>query len=323
MNISKVLISDSLDKAAVDILLKRNITVDVKNKLTPQELIEIIKDYDALIVRSATKVTKEVIEAGKKLKVIGRAGVGVDNIDVKTATQNRVLVINAPDGNTTAAAELTCIMILSLARPVVAACSKLKTGVWDKESFKGTEVLGKTLAIIGLGRIGRKVATCMKAFGMRVIGYDPFVTPDDAQKFGVEFMDLEQIWPEADYITLHVPLIESTRGLINSVTLNKCKKGVKIINCCRGGTVDEKALLEALNSGQAGGAGLDVFEEEPCKFNELLEHPKVVCTPHLGASTKEAQIKVAEEISLQFLTLMDNDSLNVPGAVNGKQLSQG
>ncbi|XP_053213259.1 D-3-phosphoglycerate dehydrogenase-like [Panonychus citri] len=321
MNISKVLISDAVDKAAVDVLLKRNIEVDVKTKLTPSELIQIIGNYDALIVRSATRVTKEVIDAGKKLKVIGRAGVGVDNIDVEAATQNRVLVINAPGGNTIAAAELTCIMILSLARPLVAACTKLKTGAWDKESFKGSEVMGKTLAIIGLGRIGREVARRMQAFNMRTIGYDPFVTPDVARSFGVEFMELEKIWPLADYITLHVPLIESTRNLINPITLSKCKKGVMIINCCRGGTVSETALVEALNSGQAGGAGLDVFEEEPCKFTELLQHPKVICTPHLGASTKEAQIKVAEEISLQFLTLMDGDSLAVPGAVNANQIS--
>ena len=224
-------------------------------------------------------------------------------------------MFSAPGGNTIAAAELTCIMIMSLARPLVAACTKLKTGVWDKESFKGSELMGKTLAI------GREVARRMQAFNMRTIGYDPFVTPDVARSFGVEFLELEKIWPLADYITLHVPLIESTRNLINSITLSKCKKGVMIINCCRGGTVHEKALVEALNSGQAGGAGLDVFEEEPCKIIELFAHPKVICTPHLGASTKEAQIKVAEEISLQFLTLMDGDSLNVPGAVNANQIS--
>ncbi|XP_015789899.1 D-3-phosphoglycerate dehydrogenase [Tetranychus urticae] len=316
MILKKVLIADAVDKAAVDILLKRNIQVDIKTKLTNRELISIIRDYDVLIVRSATKVTKEVIDAGKNLRVIGRAGVGVDNIDVDVATRNRVLVINAPGGNTIAAAELTCIMILSLARPVVAACSKLKSGVWDKESFKGNEVMNKTLAIIGLGRIGREVARRMQAFNMRTIGFDPFVTPEVARSFGVEYMELEKIWPLADYITLHVPLLEATRGLINSITLSKCKKGVRIINCSRGGTINEKALLEGLNSGQVAGAALDVYEEEPCKFTELLEHPKVVCTPHLGASTREAQFKVAEEISLQILTLMDGDSLHVPGAVN-------
>lgn len=211
-------------------------------------------------------------------------------------------------------------MIMSLARPLFGACSKLKQGSWDKESFKGSELMDKTLAIIGLGRIGREVARRMQSFNMTTIGYDPLVPVDVSRSFGVENVDLERIWATADYITLHVPLIESTKNLVNSITLSKCKKGVKIINCSRGGTVDEKALLAALESGQCGGAGLDVFEQEPSQFKELLQHPKVICTPHLGASTVEAQIKVAEEISLQILSLMDDPKKSVPGAVNAHLL---
>lgn len=226
---------------------------------------------------------------------------------------------SAPGGNTIAAAELTCAMILSLSRNLVQASSKLKNGVWDKKSFMGNELCGKVLAIVGLGRIGREVARRMQSFGMIIIGYDPLLSPEVAKSFGIEHLDLEKLWPKADYITLHVPLEPSTKNLINKGTLEKCKHGVKIINVARGGIVDENALLEALQSGQCGGAGLDVFEEEPSKNTSLLSHPAVICTPHLGASTHEAQYKVAEEISQNILHLMDGKT--VAGMVNKKQIN--
>ena len=232
---------------------------------------------------------------------------------------SRSLYFSAPGGNTIAAAELTCIMITALSRHLVRACSTLKAGTWDKKSFMGSELVGKTLAIIGLGRIGREVARRMQVFGMRTIGYDPIISADAAASFKVDFCELERLWPQADYITLHVPLLPSTKYLINEQTLNQCKRGVKIINCARGGIINETHLLEALNSGAVSGAGLDVFEEEPCKNTALLGHQNVICTPHLGASTKEAQVKVAEEISLQFLDLIDGKS--VPGAVNAQALA--
>jgi len=319
-SLNKVLISDSVDPSAIDILRQRNVSTDVKTGLSKEQLIETIRDYEALIVRSATTVTADVIKAAKHLKVIGRAGVGVDNIDVDAATKQGVIVINAPGGNTISAAELTCTMILSLSRHLTQACASMKSGVWDRKSFSGNELLGKTLAIVGLGRIGREVATRMQAFGMKTIGFDPLVPADVSKTFGVESLPLEQIWPQADYITVHTPLIPQTKNLLNDTTLGQCKKGVRLINVARGGIIDEEALLRALQSGHVGGAGLDVYEEEPPKRNQLLSHPKVICTPHLGASTAEAQINVAKEIALQFLDLIDGKS--VPGIVNPSVLKK-
>jgi len=260
-----------------------------------------------------------VIEAGVNLKVIGRAGVGVDNIDCDAATANNVLVINAPSGNTISAVELTCTMMLALTRHVVQACTALKNGVWDKKSYMGNEVYGKTLAIIGLGRIGREVATRMQAFGMQTIGFDPLVPPEVSETFGVKGLSLDEIWPLADYITVHTPLIPQTKNLLNDSTLAKCRRGVRLINVARGGIIDEDALLRALQSGQVGGAALDVFEEEPPNRSPLLAHQRVICTPHMGASTKEAQLNVAKEIALQFIDLIDGKS--VPGAVNSALIS--
>lgn len=210
-------------------------------------------------------------------------------------------------------------MIIALSRHIAQACASLKSGIWDRKSFMGSELSGKTLAIVGLGRIGREVALRMQAFGMTTIGYDPFVSAEEAAKFNVEGLSLEEIWPRADFITLHVPLIPQTKHLIGEATLAKCKKGVRVINVARGGTIDEEALLQALQSGVCGGAALDVFEEEPPKNSSLLQNSKLLCTPHLGASTREAQSKVAEEISLQFLDLIAGKS--VLGAVNAKQLA--
>lgn len=228
---------------------------------------------------------------------------------------------SSPGGNTIAACELTCGLILGLSRHVAAACSKLKKGDWDRKSFTGNEVFGKTLAIIGLGRIGREVGSRMRAFGMNTIGYDPFVTPAQAAEAGIEFLTLDQIWPKADYITLHVPVLDSTRHMLNAETLAKCKKGVRIINVARGGIIDESALLSAIQSGQCAGAGLDVYEQEPpVKGSPLIASDRVLCTPHLGASTKEAQVRVAEDVAQQIIELK-NGARKVAGAVNPQVLT--
>lgn len=318
-DIQRFLISDALDHSVVNILQERNIDVDLKTGLPKDQLLSIIGNYDALIVRSSTNVTADVIEAGRRLKVIGRAGVGVDNIDCDAATRSGILVINAPAGNTISAVELTCTMLLTISRHVTQACASLKNGVWDRKSFMGNEVKGKTLAIIGLGRIGREVATRMQAFGMRTIGFDPLVSAEESKTFGVESLPLDSIWPLADYITVHTPLLPQTKGMLNEVTLGQCRRGVRLINVARGGIIDEDALLRGLQSGQVGGAALDVYEEEPPKCSSLLTHPRVVCTPHLGASTKEAQLNVAKEIAYQFIDLVDGKS--VAGAVNASLLS--
>lgn len=265
-----------------------------------------IKDYDAIIVRSDTKVTEKIIKAGTNLKVIGRAGAGVDNIDTKAATTNKILVLNTPGGNAISACELTCSLITSLARNVVPAAASLKAGRWDRKLYSGHELYGKTLAIIGLGRIGKEVALRMQSWGMKTIGFDPIVSAEEAKKFNVESMDLEKIWPLADYITVHTPLIPQTKNMINGKVFSACKKGVRIVNVARGGIICEKGLLAALQDGRCGGAALDVFEQEPPTNPitlEIIQHPKVIATPHLGASTSEAQIRVAVEIAEQIIAL--------------------
>ncbi|KAK4880347.1 hypothetical protein RN001_008493 [Aquatica leii] len=305
MEINKVLVADAVDQACVDLLKENKIDVDCKFKLTKEQLIKEIPNYDGLIVRSDTKVTKEVIQASK-LKVIGRAGAGVDNIDVDAATKQSIVVLNTPGGNAISACELTCTLITSLARNVVPGAASLKAGRWDRKLFSGHEIYCKVLGIVGLGRIGREVAVRMQAWGMKTVGFDPIVSADDAAKFNVKFLELDKIWPIADYITVHVPLIPETRNLIDAKVLAQCKKGVKIVNVARGGIIDEHALFQALESGQCNGAGLDVYEQEPPTEEitwKLIKHPKVVATPHLGASTTEAQVRVAVEVSEQFVAL--------------------
>jgi len=319
MDIKKVLISDSCDKRCADILEKAGCQVTVKTDFTKEELVKAISEYDALVVRSATKVTEDIINNATNLKVIGRAGTGVDNIDCVASTKNGVLVINAPGGNTLSAAEMTCALIVSLSRDVASACASLKAGKWDRKYYMGNELYGKTLGVVGLGRIGREVATRMQSFGMKTIGFDPIIPKEAAAEFNVESMTLDELWPQCDYITVHTPLIPQTRNLIGKETLAKCKKGVKIVNCARGGIVNELDLLEALESGQASGAGFDVFEEEPPKNTAFIAHPKVICTPHLGANTKEAQARVAIEIAEQFVALKNGES--ILGAVNAPLLS--
>lgn len=321
--LKKVLISDAVDETCVQLLKKQGFQVVCKYKLTQEELIKEIQDYDALIVRSDTKVKAEVLAAATKLRVVGRAGTGVDNIDTEAATRRGVVVLNTPGGNSISACELTCALITSLARNVAQGSQSLKEGRWDRKLYTGEELSGKTLGVLGLGRIGREVASRMASFGMKIVGFDPMVTAGSISN--VDVVNLDQVWPVADYITVHTPLIPQTKNLINDVTLGKCKKGVKIINVARGGIVDEKALLNAVKEGKCGGAALDVFSEEPPKSPALLElirHPKVLATPHLGASTVEAQVRVAVEIAEQLIALADPTSgYQVTGAVNAPSLS--
>ncbi|GAB6026966.1 hypothetical protein CHUAL_013635 [Chamberlinius hualienensis] len=317
--LKKVLITDPIDKSCIEILESNNIAVNYKPKLPFAEILNEIKDADALIIRSGTNVNAQMIEAAKQLKIIGRAGVGVDNVDCNAATRNGVVVINAPCGNTLSAAEHTCAMIMALARKIPQACETLKNERWDRNKFMGHELYGKTLAIVGLGRIGREVAHRMQSFGMKTIGFDPLVSNEESATFDVEWLQLDDIWPRADYVTLHVPLIPQTKNMINKAVLSKCKKGIRFVNVARGGIIDDADILEALDSGDCGGLAVDVFVEEPPKEFGLIKHPNVICTPHLGANTVEAQIKVAQEISTQFLDFVGGRPLS--GAVNAGALN--
>ncbi|KAL7865478.1 hypothetical protein SRHO_G00107250 [Serrasalmus rhombeus] len=319
VSIRRVLISESVDPSCKTILQENGIEVTERQNMSKDELIAQIKDYDGLIVRSATKVTADVIGAASSLKVIGRAGTGVDNVDVDVATKKGIIVMNTPSGNTISAAELTCTLLMSLSRHVLQAAISMKAENWDRKKFMGAELYGKTLGIVGLGRIGKEVATRMQSFGMRTIGYDPITPPEVSASWGVEQMSLEELWPQCDYITVHTPLMPSTTGLLNDVSFAKCKRGVKVVNCARGGIIDEAALLRALESGQCGGAGLDVFVEEPPRNWALVKHPNVISCPHLGASTKEAQARCGQDIALQIVDMVKGKAL--VGAVNAQVLA--
>uniref|UniRef100_A0A2K5C6H1 D-3-phosphoglycerate dehydrogenase n=1 Tax=Aotus nancymaae TaxID=37293 RepID=A0A2K5C6H1_AOTNA len=308
-NLRKVLISDSLDPCCRRILQDGGLQVVEKQNLSKEELMAELQDCEGLIVRSATKVTADVINAAEKLQVVGRAGTGVDNVDLEAATRKGVLVMNTPNGNSLSAAELTCGMILCLARQIPQATASMKDGKWERKKFMGTELNGKTLGILGLGRIGREVATRMQSFGMKTIGYDPIISSEVSASFGVQQLPLEEIWPLCDFITVHTPLLPSTTGLLNDSTFAQCKKGVRVVNCARGGIVDEGALLRALQSGQCAGAALDVFTEEPPRDRTLVDHENVISCPHLGASTKEAQSRCGEEIAVQFVDMVKGKSL--------------
>ncbi|PBC33309.1 D-3-phosphoglycerate dehydrogenase [Apis cerana cerana] len=320
-----VLISDPVDACCGELLVRHGIPVTTKYKLSKEKLIKELQNHEGLIVRSETKVTADVFACCPNLRVVGRAGTGVDNIDLEAATRKGVIVLNTPSGNSISACELTCALISNLARNVTQAVQSLKDGRWDRKLYSGFELSGKTLAVLGMGRIGREVTRRMQAYGMRVIAFDPLLTSEDANYLNVEKFSLDEIWPMADYITVHTPLIPQTKNLINATTLAKCKKGIRIINVARGGIVDEEALLNALKSGHCAGAALDVFTEEPPKNSvtlELIAHPKVICTPHLGASTEEAQQRVAEEIAQQFLVLAGRSTEYViTGIVNAPMLS--
>uniref|UniRef100_A0A8D0CDN0 D-3-phosphoglycerate dehydrogenase n=1 Tax=Scleropages formosus TaxID=113540 RepID=A0A8D0CDN0_SCLFO len=317
--VRRILISESVDPCCKKILQENGIEVTEKQNLTKDELVAEIKDYEGLVVRSATKITAEIINAADNLKIIGRAGTGVDNVDVDAATKKGIIVMNTPGGNTVSAAELTCAMIISLSRHVPQAVMSMKAGKWERKKFMGSELYGKVLGIIGLGRIGKEVATRMQSFGMKTIGYDPITPPEVSATWGVEQMSLEQLWPQCDYITVHTPLMPSTTGLLNDATFAECKKGVKVVNCARGGIIDEDALLRALESGQCGGAGLDVFVEEPPKNRALVDHFNVISCPHLGASTREAQARCGQEIALQIVDMLKGREL--VGAVNAQVLA--
>ncbi|MCL2615438.1 MAG: phosphoglycerate dehydrogenase [Dehalococcoidia bacterium] len=299
-----VLVADPLAQEGVD-ALKQYANVDVKIKLAPEELKAIIGNYEALVVRSQTRVTADIIEASTKLIVIGRAGVGVDNIDTAAATRRGIIVVNAPTGNTISAAEHAVALMMALARNIPQANASLKSGEWKRNDFMGTEVRGKTLGLVGLGNVGSEVARRAQGMEMKLIGYDPFVTAERAEKMNVEMKTLDEIWQEADFITLHVPLIEATKNMIGARQLAMMKPSARIINAARGGLIDEEALVAAINAGKLGGAAIDVFIEEPCTQSILFSSKKIIVTPHLGASTAEAQTLAATEVVQQIIDVLN------------------
>jgi D-3-phosphoglycerate dehydrogenase / 2-oxoglutarate reductase len=313
----KVLVSDPIDQVGIDIL-SQVAQVDINTSLSPDELVAAIVDYDALMIRSGTRVTAAVIEAGKKLKIIGRAGVGVDNVDVTAATRKGIVVVNSPEGNTIAAAEHTLAMMMSMSRFIPAANESMKAGKWDRKSFTGVEVYKKTLGIVGLGKIGTHVANVAKAMGMNLIAYDPFISKERADQIGCKLVEMDKLLREADYITLHIPKTPETANLINAESIAKMKPTVRIINCARGGIIDEAALAIAVNEGRIAGAAIDVFDSEPLGESTLRAVGKeLVLTPHLGASTEEAQVNVAIDVAEQIRdVLLDKparSAVNIPG----------
>ena len=312
----KVLISDKMDPRAAAIFRERGIEVDEITGKTPEELKAIIGQYDGLAIRSATKVTKEILDAAPNLKVIGRAGIGVDNVDIPAASAKGVIVMNTPFGNSITTAEHAIALMFALARQLPEANTQTQQGLWPKNGFMGVEVTGKTLGLIGAGNIGSIVASRALGLKMKVVAFDPFLTPERAVEMGVEKADLDTLLAKADFITLHTPLTDQTRNILSKENLAKTKKGVRIINCARGGLVDEAALKEALDSGHVAGAALDVFVQEPAKESPLFGTPNFICTPHLGASTDEAQVNVALQVAEQLSDyLLDGgitNALNVP-----------
>jgi D-3-phosphoglycerate dehydrogenase len=312
----RVLIADKLSPAAIDIFKARGVEVDVKTGLSKDELLKIIGDYDGLAVRSATKADKEVIAAAGRMKVIGRAGIGVDNVDIPAATAAGIVVMNTPFGNSITTAEHAIAMMFALARQLPVADASTQAGKWEKNRFMGVELYAKTLGLIGAGNIGSIVADRANGLKMKVVAYDPFLSPERAVEIGVEKVELDELLARADIITLHTPLTDKTRNSLGRENLAKTRKGVLIVNCARGGLVDEQALREGLDSGAIGGAGFDVFVEEPAKQNVLFGAPNFVATPHLGASTNEAQenvaLQVAEQMSDYLLTGAVTNALNSP-----------
>ena len=312
----RVLIADKLSPAAVQIFKERGVEADTKTGLSKDELLQIIGDYDGLAIRSATKVDKDVLAAAKKLKVVGRAGIGVDNVDTPAATQAGVVVMNTPFGNSITTAEHAIAMMFAMARQLPQADQSTQAGKWEKNRFMGVELTGKTLGVIGCGNIGSIVADRALGLRMKVVAYDPFLSPERAVEIGVEKVELDDLLARADLITLHTPLTDKTRNVLSRDALLRTKKGVMIVNCARGGLVDEAALRDLLDSGHVGGAAFDVFLEEPAKQNVLFGAPNFIATPHLGASTLEAQenvaLQVAEQISEFLLTGAVTNSLNSP-----------
>ena len=315
---TKVLVSDPIDQAGLDIL-NQVAQVDQRIGLSEDELVGIIGEYDGLMIRSGTQVTATVIAAASRLKIIGRAGVGVDNVDVPAATQRGVLVVNSPEGNTIAAAEHALAMMLSLSRHVPQANAGMRAGKWDRKKYVGNELYKKTLGVVGLGKIGSHVAKVAQAMGMDVIAYDPFIAADRAKQMQVKLLELDELFRTADYVTLHIPRTKDTENLVNADLLRTMKPTARIVNCARGGVVDEAAISEAINQGVIAGAGLDVYASEPLAEDSPLRAVErgLVLTPHLGASTEEAQenvaIDVAEQIRDVLLGLPARSAVNIPG----------
>jgi len=315
--VKKILISDPISNRGLEILGKaKNVKCDIKTGLSPEELKQIIPEYDAIIVRSETKLTAKIIEAAHRLKVIGRAGIGLDNVDLAAATKKGIVVMNTPQENAIAAAEHTIAMMFSIARKVPQATASLRGGKWEKKKFMGVEIYNKVFGIVGIGVIGTIVADRAKALKMKVIAYDPYISREAAEKKGIDLVSLDELLGLADFISVHTPLTDETRNLINKDSFAKMKKGVIIINCARGGIINEKDLYEAIKGGKVAGAALDVFEKEPATGNPLFELEEVIATPHLGASTGEAQENVATAIAQQmvdFLVLGEaRNAVNIP-----------
>jgi len=322
----KILVSDNLGEIGIKMFAEEpGMTVDVKTGLQPDELKGIIGEYDALVIRSATQVTEDILEAGTNLKVVGRAGIGLDNVDIPAATKRGVVVMNTPTGNVVTTAEHTIAMMMALTRNIPWGTATLKRGLWEKKKLQGREVYKKVLGLIGMGKIGSIVADRARGLKMQVIVHDPFVTPEQIEKAGFEPVSLAELYGRADYITVHVPKLKNTVGFINKAAFDQMKDGVMIINCARGGIVDEADLKEALRSGKVAGAALDVFETEPPGVCPLFEIDRVICTPHLGASTLEAQTNVAVQVAEQIIAYLRDatiiNAVNVP-AVSGELLEK-
>jgi D-3-phosphoglycerate dehydrogenase len=298
----KVLVSDNLSEEGVKILKDAGLKVDVKTGMSPEELKSVIGQYNGIVIRSATKLTADVIEAAENLKVIGRAGSGLDNVDKAAASKKGIVVMNTPGGNTITTAEHTISLMLSLSRRIPQAAYSMKEGKWEKKKFTGVELYNKVLGVVGIGAIGGEVAKRAQGLGMNVIAFDPFLSDEKAKEIGVEKVSVEELFKRSDFITFHTPLTQDTKNLVNKKTIKLMKDGVRIINCARGGIVNEKDLLEALESGKVAGAALDVFEKEPPPEDfALAKHPDMICTPHLGAATGEAQVNVATAVAEQIV----------------------
>ncbi|MFQ5485830.1 MAG: phosphoglycerate dehydrogenase [Desulfobacterales bacterium] len=313
----KVLVADNLDKTGIRMIEEeQEIEVDIKTGLPPEDLKQIIGNYEALIIRSATKVTDEILQPAKRLKVIGRAGIGLDNVDLKAATKRGIVVMNTPGGNIVTTAEHTIAMMMALTRNIPQGTISLKANRWDKKNLQGREIFNKTLGIIGYGKIGSIVADLARGLKMNVIIYDPYITAEQIEKAGFEVTTCDELYRRSDYITVHVPKLKSTLGLLNKKSFDKMKKGVMVINCARGGIVNESDLYDAIVSGRVAGAALDVFETEPPGRSPLFELDRVICTPHLGASTFEAQTNVSVEVADQIIKYLKNgtiiNAVNVP-----------
>ena len=322
MSYFKVLLADGIDPVGIELIQKtKAIEPIVHSKLEREKLLEIIPEVDGIVVRSGTRVDREVIERSSKLKVVGRAGVGVDNVDIDAATEHGIIVMNSPDGSTTTTAEHTIAMMFALSRNIPQAYRLLKDRKWEKSRFKGVEMTGKTLGVIGLGRIGSEVARKCQAMGMSVMAYDPFLNPDADLSSGLLLVELGNLFAEADFITVHCPLTDETRHLINKDAIASMKDGVRLLNCARGGIINEADLYDALKEGKVAGAALDVFEKEPNTESPLLELDNFVATPHLGASTFEAQRKVSEDICRQVVDFLTKNTIR--GALNFPQLEAG